>query len=85
MRSIKRFLALVYFLSIFMGVAHELSHSHHLGENCSVCVFAHTPALAVDAPVLTSIDTPHESFDRLYSNNSKPLYIQSRSRSPPLS
>lgn len=84
MRQIKRFLALIYILSIFMGVAHEITHVHQLGDSCQVCTISHTPALATDAPVLACIDAPQESFDRVYTNNIKPLTIPSQSRSPPL-
>lgn len=84
MRQIKRFLALIYILSIFMGVAHEITHVHQLGDSCQVCTISHTPALASDAPVLIQIDVPHESFDKLFANNSKPLSIAAQSRSPPL-
>ena len=84
MRKVKRFLALVYILSIFMGVAHEVSHVHHLGDNCSVCVLSHTPALAVDTPTPISIDKTYTEFISLPQSKANPALIQARSRAPPL-
>ena len=84
MRKVKRFLALVYILSIFMGVAHEVSHVHHLGDNCSVCVLSHTPALAVDTPTPISIDKTYTEFISLPQSKVNPALIQARSRAPPL-
>jgi hypothetical protein len=84
MRKIKRLLALIYFLSIFMGVAHEISHVHHLDDNCSVCVLSHTPAVGVDAPSLISIDKTYAEFISLPQNKAQPCLIQARSRAPPL-
>lgn len=85
MRSLKRFLALLYFLSIFVGVAHELSHSHHIGEHCSVCVLSHTPAVPAQAQAITLVDVPHDTFEKIYTTHAKPLCVLSKSRSPPLS
>lgn len=84
MRKVKRFLALVYILSIFMGVAHEVSHIHHLGDNCSVCVLSHTPAVAVDTPTPIIIDKTYTEFIALPQSKANPSLIQARSRAPPL-
>lgn len=84
MRKIKRLLALIYFLSIFMGVAHEISHVHHLGDNCSVCIVSHTPAVGVDTPSLISIDRTYAEFISKPQSKIQPYFIQARSRAPPL-
>ena len=84
MRKIKRFLALVYILSIFMGVVHEVSHVHHLGDNCSICVLAHAPAVGVDTPTPVFIDKAYAEFTALPQSKAKPSFIQARSRAPPL-
>ena len=84
MRIIKRFLALVYILSIFMGVAHEISHTHHIGENCSVCVLSHTPAVPTDAPSIPLVTHSFTEFTPLTLSQTDPLFIQARSRAPPL-
>ena len=84
MRKIKRLLALIYFLSIFMGIAHEISHVHHLGEDCSVCVLSHTPAVAVDTPVSIAIEQSYIEFISLLQSKVKPCLIQARSRAPPI-
>ena len=62
MRKLRRLFALLLFLSIFSGVAHEMTHTHHLGDTCKICVIAHSPALPIETPALTYLDTPHEIF-----------------------
>ncbi len=84
MQKLRRLFALLFILSLFVGVVHELSHSHHNGEPCEVCVLSHAPALLEDAVTVTSPDHDYEKFT--FNNVSYPvsLSIQTRNRSPPL-
>ncbi len=84
MRTMKRLLAIVYILSIFMGIVHEVSHSHHLGENCNVCTLSHTPAVPVDAPSKTVVTQSFAEYIVQPQSEQKPLLLQARSRAPPL-
>lgn len=84
MRRFRRLFALLFILSIFVGVAHELSHTHQHGDVCEVCVLAHAPALLDDAPALVSIDQSYEPFASLRIVQPVAPAIYNRSRSPPL-
>lgn len=84
MRRFRRLFAFIFILSIFAGIAHELSHAHHEGDFCEVCVLAHAPALIDDAPILPLITQTFEPFSSPQLPHPIALVIQSRNRSPPL-
>lgn len=84
MRRFRRLFALLFILSVFVGVAHELSHTHHHGDVCEVCVLAHAPALLGDTPPLALIDRSYEPFASLRIVQPTAPAILYRSRSPPL-
>lgn len=85
MRRFRRFFALLFILSLFAGVVHELSHAHHHGDVCEVCLLAHTPALVSDAPALVSLEQSYEPFASPKVSRPIASAIIDRSRSPPLS
>lgn len=85
MRRFRRFFALLFILSLFVGVVHELSHAHHHGDVCEVCVLAHAPALLSDTPALVSLDQSYEPFAAPQTSRPIASTIVDRSRSPPLS
>lgn len=84
MRRFRRLFALLFILLIFVGVVHELSHAHHHGDVCEVCVLAHVPALLDDTPALALIDRSYEPFASLRIVQPVAPSIHNRSRSPPL-
>lgn len=84
MRRFRRFFALLFILSLFVGVAHEVSHVHHHGDVCEVCVLAHSPALLSDTPALALVDLSYEPFRVPPVSRPLTLSILNRSRSPPL-
>jgi len=83
-KRFKRVFAFLFILSLFVGVAHELSHTHHDGEICEICVFAHAPALFADLPTPTSITHTTQRFDPFFVAHGVSPKISLRSRSPPL-
>jgi hypothetical protein len=85
MQRFRRFFALLFILSLFVGVVHELSHAHHHGDVCEVCVLAHTPALLSDTPALVSLEQSYEPFASPQTSRPIASVIANRSRSPPLS
>lgn len=84
MQRFRRLFALLFILSLFVGVIHESSHDHQHGDTCEVCVLAHAPALLGDTFTVTSIDHYYEKFS--FINTSYPVAssILKRNRSPPL-
>lgn len=84
MRRFRRYFALLFILSLFVGVAHEMSHAHHQGDVCEVCVLAHSPALLGDASPLALVVQTYEPFAAPAASQPFKLSIPGRSRSPPL-
>ncbi|MFA6144862.1 MAG: hypothetical protein WCW84_06660 [Sulfurimonas sp.] len=85
MKRFRRLFALLFILSLFVGVVHQLSHAHHNGDSCEVCLLAHSPVLVNDSVVLSSVITTFEPFTSPQFTQPSPLAILTRSRSPPLS
>jgi hypothetical protein len=83
-KRFKRIFAFLFILSLFVGVAHELSHTHHDGEICEICVFAHAPALFADLSTPPSISHIANQFDPFFVAHGTSPKISLRSRSPPL-
>lgn len=84
MRNFRKWFTLLFVLSIFLTVAHELSHDHLHDESCEICLLSHAPAL-LDVPLVVTIDPVYASFPA--PDLSRPLSTSCvyRSRSPPLS
>ncbi len=85
MKRFRRIFALLFILSLFVGVVHQLSHAHHNGDSCEVCLLAHSPALANEPIVLSIVTSTFEPFASAPFTQPSPLAILTRSRSPPLS
>lgn len=85
MRRFRRLFAFLFILSIFVGVVHQLSHAHHNGDSCEVCLLAHSPALVDESVVLSHVVSTFEPFASPQFTQLAPLAILTRSRSPPLS
>ena len=85
MQRFRRLFALLFILSLFVGVIHENSHAHHNGDTCEVCVLSHTPGLLGDTPALVFIDQIYEPFTISHITFLTAPSIPTRSRSPPLS
>lgn len=85
MKRFKRIFAFLFIFSLFVGVAHELSHTHDNGELCEICVFAHTPALFADLSEPTSITQATERFNPFFIAHGVSPKISLKSRSPPRS
>lgn len=85
MRRFRRVFALLFVLSVLVGVAHEMSHAHHSGDVCEVCLLAHSPALVEDTPAIALIDRYFEPFAAPHIAYPAALPVPGRSRSPPLS
>jgi hypothetical protein len=83
-KRFKRIFAFLFVFSLFMGVAHELSHAHHNGEVCEICVFAHAPALFADVSEPTSITQIAERFNPFVVAHGVSPKISLKSRSPPI-
>jgi hypothetical protein len=84
MRPFRRLFALLFILSLFVGVVHQLSHTHHAGEVCEVCLLAHSPALVDEAVVLPPLFVAFESFDPPKGSHPTQYTLLTRNRSPPL-
>ncbi|MGZ8546852.1 MAG: hypothetical protein ACXW33_07855 [Sulfuricurvum sp.] len=84
MRRFRRLFALLFILSLFVGVVHQLNHDHHNGDSCEICVLSHAPALLGDAITATPLDHYYDKF--AFRNTSHPVAssILTRNRSPPL-
>jgi len=84
MRQFRRLFALLFILSLFVGVVHQLNHDHPNGESCEICVLSHAPALLGDAVTVAPIDHYYEKFS--FTDGSHPVAasILTRNRSPPL-
>lgn len=83
MRRFRHLFAMLFILSIAVGVAHELTHLHQHGETCEVCILAHSPALVDAVPALPDIDYTFEPFLTRYTARPTISPILDRSRSPP--
>jgi len=84
MQRFRRLFALLFILSLFVGVVHEGSHVHHNGDTCEVCVLSHAPALLGDASTVIPIDHYYEHFSFLDTSYPVVSSILTRNRSPPL-
>jgi hypothetical protein len=85
MKRFRRFFALLFILSLFMGVIHEISHVHHQGDVCEICVLSHAPGLLGDTSILLFIDQIYEPFIIFHLTLPAAPSILTRSRAPPLS
>jgi len=83
-KRFQRVFALLFIFSLFVGIAHELSHTHYDGEPCEVCIFSHVPALLVDLPTPTPIAPLAQQFDVMFLSQGLLTIISHKSRSPPL-
>jgi len=83
MRRLRRFFALLFILSLFVGAVHEGSHVHHNGDTCEVCVLSHAPGLLGETPTLVYIDQIYEPFTISHLTLPTAPSIPTRSRSPP--
>lgn len=84
MRAFRRLFTILFILSLFVGVVHQLNHTHHTGDVCEVCLLAHSPALIDEAIVLSSLYIAFESFAPPKVSRSAPYTLLTRNRSPPL-
>lgn len=84
MRRLRHVFAWLFILSVIFGVVHELSHSHHHGEPCEVCILAHAPALIHDISTVVLIGHCFEPFASSCVTPPSLICILTRSRSPPL-
>ncbi|MCX6074491.1 MAG: hypothetical protein NTY39_09245 [Campylobacterales bacterium] len=84
MKRFRRLFALLFILSLFVGVVHQLSHAHH-DDSCEVCLLSHSSALANEPIVLSTVTSTFEPFACAPFTQPAPLAILTRSRSPPLS
>ena len=84
MQKFRRFFTLLFILSLFVGVVHELNHSHHQGEVCEVCVLSHAPSLLDETFSLAAIEWTFNPFQS--SSIATPIAHPTlfRSRSPPI-
>jgi hypothetical protein len=83
MQRFKRFFALLFILSVVVGVVHELNHTHQ-GDVCEVCVLSHAPALLGETFALAPIEYTFEPFEFFSIANPIAKSIILRSRSPPI-
>lgn len=85
MRAFRRLFAILFILSLFVGVVHQLNHNtHHTGDVCEVCLLAHSPALIDQTIVLSSLYIAFESFASPKVSRSAQYTLLTRNRSPPL-
>ena len=85
MQRFRRLFALLFILSIFVGVVHEVNHDHHDGETCEICVLIHSPGLLGEIPTIVSIEQFHTTFIIAYIALPLAPFIPTCSRSPPIS
>ncbi|MBN2870712.1 MAG: hypothetical protein JXK04_07135 [Campylobacterales bacterium] len=85
MRRFRKWFALLFVLSIFVTVAHELSHDHLHDETCEICLLSHTP-VPLDVPLSAlSINPVYDVFPIPDFCHSLGASQSCRSRSPPFS
>lgn len=84
MRRFRRFFALLFILSLFVGVFHEIDHEHSKGDTCEVCLFAHSPLILSDTVELPKVDGAVIVFDARIPPLRFVSTIPAQSRSPPL-
>lgn len=84
MRRFKRLFALLFILSLFVGVFHEIDHAHAAGDTCEVCLFAHSPLILSDTVEVSKVDSAAVVFDARITPLRFVSYIPTHSRSPPL-
>lgn len=85
LRGLRKWFVLLFILSIFVGVAHELEHDHHHDETCEVCLLAHTPALLDTPAVAIALDNIYDRFSDPVSVCPSIAPLSCRNRSPPRS
>lgn len=84
MSRFRRLFALLFVLSVFVTVVHELGHHHGGGEECEVCLLAHSPALIDHSEPLIEIGHLFDPYPSPpLSLGSSPFFAE-RSRSPPV-
>jgi hypothetical protein len=84
MRRFRRLFALLFILSLFVGVFHEIDHAHAVGDTCEVCLFAHSPVVLDDAGPLIFATVAFELQIFTSVVPSYQQYITAKSRAPPL-
>lgn len=85
MKRFRRLFALLFILSLFVGVVHQLSHDHQNSDSCEVCLLAHSPALTNESIILSTVTSTFVPFASAPFTQPSPLIILTRNRSPPLS
>lgn len=84
MKNFHKFFTLLFIISIFVGVLHELDSNHVHDETCEIYFLAHTPALLNDNIIITHINTDYEPFCTSFIKLSYQSKISLKSRSPPI-
>lgn len=84
MRRFRRLFALLFILSLFVGVLHQASHDHNSDEPCEVCVLSHSPAVLNDTPLIPSIEHNYTPIIICHVTPPIPHPLPARSRSPPI-
>ncbi|MDD3770604.1 hypothetical protein E0765_05490 [Sulfuricurvum sp. IAE1] len=84
MRGLRKWFALLFILSLFATVAHELDHDHHHDETCEVCLLAHAPALLDDPVVAAVVESVYDIFSDPATSYFHTSSLNCRNRSPPL-
>lgn len=85
MQRFRRLFALLFILSIFVGVVHEINHNYHDGDTCELCILIHAPGVLTDTSCVALIEPFYTPFTAPNSLLPLTCFIQTRSRSPPLS
>ena len=84
MQRFRRLFTLLFILSIFVGVVHEVNHDHHDGKTCEICVLIHSPGLLDEIPTIASIEQFYTPFLSAHIALSFVPFILTCSRSPPI-
>jgi len=89
MRQFRRFFALLFVASIFLGALHEVIHHHdmdtHVEESCPLYLLTQTTVLPTETYQLQKIALVYEPFSPPNLSHAIQTNISLRSRSPPLS
>lgn len=92
MRRFRRFFALLFILSTFIGAMHEVIHHHHHfidapsdDDGCPIYQLTQVIAVAAAPFQLPKIIPVYEPYRAMYLPTPAYLSILLRSRSPPLS
>jgi len=84
MKQFQKLFALLFIISIFIGVVHQLEHDHPDDGTCEICILAHAPALLNDTVTLPFVYRYFEPFEVSFTNISYLLDISLKNRSPPI-